>query len=105
MASMFAPTRNGISVVKLPNSDSTPVQPGAVIGRLRLPTDPIGTTTVTFDGVMAGSEIHVYLPDGTELTGVESCDANHALTWPVYVPGSANNTVSITIIKRGLRWM
>ena len=75
-----------------------------VFTRQSLPTDPIGTTTVTFDGVMAGSEIHVYLPDGTELTGVESCDANHALTWPVYVPGSANNTVSITIIKRGLRW-
>ena len=74
-------------------------------GVFSFPTDPIGSTTVTFDGVNAGSEIHVYLPDGTELTGVESCDANHALTWPVYAAGSANNTVSITIIKRGLRWM
>lgn len=98
MASMFAPTRNGLSVVKLPNSDSTPVQPGAVIGRLRLPTDPIGTTSVTFDGVNAGSEIRVYLPDGTELAGVESCDANHVLTWPVYAAGSANNTVRIVIV-------
>lgn len=68
-----------------------------------LPTDPQGTTTVTFSGVNAGSEIHVYLPDGTELTGTESCTANQQLTWPVYAPGSPNNTVSITLIKRGIR--
>lgn len=73
-------------------------------GVFRFPTDPIGTTTVVFDGVHAGSEIHVYLPDGTELAGVESCEANPVLSWPVYASGSANNTVSITLIKRGLRW-
>lgn len=98
MVSMFIPTRNGLSVVKLPNSDSTPVQPGAVIGRLRLPTDPVGTTTVTFDGVNAGSEIRIYLPDGTEVAGVETCEANHILTWSVYAPGSPNNTVRIVIV-------
>lgn len=69
-----------------------------------LPTDPVGNTTITFSGVQAGSEIHVYLPDGTEVAGVESCAAGQVLTWPVYASGSANNTVSITIIKRGLRW-
>lgn len=68
-----------------------------------LPTDPVGTTTVAFSGVTVGSEIHVYLPDGTELTGTESCTANQQLTWQVYAPGSPNNTVSITLIKRGIR--
>ncbi|MEN6629063.1 MAG: hypothetical protein ABFC42_05405 [Sulfuricella sp.] len=76
-----------------------------------LPTDPIGTTTVTFDGVVAGSEIRVYLPDGvggsagTEVAGLDSCVAQQQLTWPVYAAGSPNNTVWIHIIKRGLRWM
>ena len=75
-----------------------------VLGVCRLPDDPVGTAAVTFSGVVAGSEIHVYLPDGTEVAGVESCDANHTLSWPVYPIGSPNNTVSVTIIKRGLRW-
>ena len=69
-----------------------------------LPTDPSGVTSVTFDGIVTGSEIHVYLPDGTEVAGVESCVADQGLTWPVYAPGSPNNTVTITLIKRGLRW-
>lgn len=71
--------------------------------RQSLPTDPIGTTNVTFSGVNAGSEIRVYLPDGTEVAGVESCDPDHVLTWSVYAGGSPNNTVRITILLRGFR--
>lgn len=104
MASWPIPTfTSGIAFVHLPGVGSQPVQPGAVFGKLRLPTDPIGTTTVTFAGVNAGSEIRVYLPDGTEVAGIESCAANQALTWPVYAGGSPNNTVRITILLRGYR--
>lgn len=71
---------------------------GVVVGVFRLPNDPIGVATVTFFGVVATSEIRVYLPDGTEQAGVESCDADHVLTWDVYAAGSANNTVTIRII-------
>lgn len=71
---------------------------GVALGVARLPTDPVGTTTVTFDGVNAGSEIRIYLPDGTEVAGVETCEANHILTWSVYAPGSPNNTVRIVIV-------
>lgn len=71
---------------------------GVALGVARLPTDPVGTTTVTFDGVNAGSEIRIYLPDGTEVAGVETCEANHILTWIVYAPGSPNNTVRIVIV-------
>lgn len=59
------------------------------------------STTVTFQGIVAGSEIHIYDSAGNELVGVESCDANHALTWSI----PANPVVIVTIIKRGLRWM
>lgn len=71
---------------------------GIALGVARLPNDPIGTTSVTFDGVNAGSEIRIYLPDGTEVAGVETCDANHVLAWSVYAPGSPNNTVRIVIV-------
>ena len=74
-----------------------------VYGETRLPTDAIGTTTVTFDGVVAGSEIRVYDPDLNELAGVESCTANHVLTWPVYAAGSPNNNVQIKIINTAYR--
>lgn len=71
---------------------------GFAFGVCRLPTDPIGSTTVSFDGVHAGSEIRVQLPDLSEAAGVETCDDNHVLTWSVYASGSANNTVRIVIV-------
>ena len=80
------------------------------IGNARLPSDAIGTTSVTFDGVVPGSEIRVYLPDGTggaagtEIAGLDSCTANQQLSWAVYAPGSPNNAVWIHLLKRGLRW-
>ena len=64
----------------------------------KLATDSISNTTVTFQGVNANSEIRIYLPDGTEAAGVELCDANHVLTWGVYSPGSANNTVRVVVV-------
>jgi hypothetical protein len=63
-----------------------------------LPSDPIGTTVVTFSGVNANSEIRVYLPDTTEAAGIENCIADQVLSWSVYAPGSANNTARIVII-------
>ena len=63
-----------------------------------LPTDPIGTTTVTFSGVNSGSEIRAYLPDTTEAAGIETCAADQVLSWSVYSVGSPNNTVRIVIV-------
>jgi len=64
-----------------------------------MPADmAIGTTTVTFSGVQAGSEIRVYSPDGTAAAGVETCDADHVLTWPYYGLTAAN-LVTIRIVN------
>ena len=76
---------------------------GITLGVCRLPTDPIGTTTVTFDGVHAGSEVRVYLSDMTELAGVESSTDNPSLAWSVYANGSPNNTVRIVIVHPNYR--
>lgn len=64
----------------------------------KLATDSIGNTTVTFQGINANSEIRIYLPDGTEVAGVELCGADHVLTWGVYAIGSANNTVRVVVV-------
>ena len=67
-------------------------------GVFRFDTDSIGTTTVTFVGVNANSEIRVYLPGGTEAAGVEDCTTDPVLIWPVYASGNANNGVTIRIV-------
>lgn len=87
--------------VQVPDYNTTAMLETAAIQRL--PAESIGTTNVTFDGVNAGSEIRVYLPDATEVAGVESCDADHVLTWGVYATGSANNTVRVVIVHPSYR--
>lgn len=77
--------------------------PNATVGRARLPTEPIGTTTVTFSGVVAGSEIRVYLSDATEVAGIESCSADQVLAWDAYAVGSANNNVTIRIVNNSYK--
>lgn len=75
------------------------------LGVARLPTDAIGTATVTFKGVPAGSEIRVQYPGAVDAAGIESCAADQVLTWNAYAPGSANNTVRIVIIHPDYRIM
>lgn len=70
-----------------------------VFGRARLVTEPIGSASVTFAGINAGSEIRVYIPDGTEVAGIESCSADQVLSWPAYATGNPNNVVTIRIIS------
>lgn len=75
----------------------------AVYSLSPLPTDSIGTMTATFDGVHAGSEIRVYLPDGTEVAGIESCADDQVLSWDAYADGSANNNVTIRIVNNAYK--
>jgi hypothetical protein len=79
------------------------VSNGMIVGKLRLPTDPIGLCTRIFEGISAGCEIRVYDPDRNELAGVESSTANPTLAWSAFAPGSPNNTVRIVIIDLAYR--
>lgn len=76
---------------------------GSAVGVSRWPTDPIGFATVTFSGVVAGSEIRVYDPDLNELAGIESCVADQVLSWSVYAPGSPYNTVQVKVVALGYK--
>lgn len=45
---------------------------------------PLGSASITFTGVIAGSEIRIYNNStGAEIAGVESCSANQVLTFPM----------------------
>lgn len=91
--------RHGLEVVGMDTSMNDLIaRVGASFEYERLPTEPVGSTTVTFAGVPAGSEIRVFFPDATEASGVESCVADQALSWSVFAPGNANNTVRIVVI-------
>ena len=107
VSALLALAALSVSAQETPATSDAPLKPEdlAAAGLAQFPSVVGGVVpVVNIEGVQPGSEIHVYLPDGTELTGVESCEANQALSWPVYAAGSPNNTVFITIIKRGLRW-
>ena len=72
---------------------------GQQYGIQRLPNDPIGMTTVIFDGVAAGCEIRVYDPELNEVAGIETCAENQALSWPVFAFGSPKNNLRVKIIN------
>lgn len=65
----------------------------------RLPSDSIGSTSITLQGVPAGCEIRIRDKDTNELDGVESCIENPSFSWPVYTSGSDYNNVRIIIIS------
>lgn len=52
------------------------------------------STTVTFSGVAAGSEIRVYDASANELAGIENCASDQSLTWAIPSPA----TVRIVIV-------
>lgn len=62
------------------------------------PSDAIGSTDVTFSGIIAGSEIRVFV-GAIEIAGVESCSTDQILTWPYYTAGNPNNIVTIRIVS------
>lgn len=87
-----------VSVRTLDIPDFNAAVLGETLSIERLPSEPVGTTAVTFAGVHANSEIRVYLPNGIEAAGVENCSADHVLTWGAYLVGNANNIVTIRIV-------
>lgn len=89
------------SLFRLPDSSLATrgrfwVLPGGLGELGRLPTDPLGNITATFDGVHAGSEIRIFSLAGIERAGVESCDDDHVLTWGVY---GSPDTVIVRIVN------
>ncbi len=69
--------------------------------RQPLPTDPVGTVSVSFSGVKVGSEIKLFNADKALLDGTESSGVLPAFTMQRYAPGSQYNNVRILIMNLG----
>lgn len=65
----------------------------------RLPTEPIGYTTITLVGVPAGCEVRIRDIDTNELAGIESCSKDPSFILDVRSIGSPYNTVRIIVIS------
>jgi hypothetical protein len=74
---------------------------GGICGFARWPDDPVGAATVAFLGIGPGCAIAVRDANGETLAALASSVADQALSWPVYVAGSAKNAVTITITAAG----
>lgn len=76
-----------------------PALGGLALGVFRLPTDPIGTTTVTLTNLVSGSAIRIEEADGT-LREYRDADAtSEVFTLDVYSAGSAKNDLVIKVRK------
>lgn len=71
----------------------------AVFGVQRLPTDPIGSTTVTLTNVVSGSAIRVEEADGTLRESRTVTSSTEAFSLSVYSSGSAKNDLVIKVRK------
>lgn len=96
----------GASAVIIPSNviGSSPVPCGAV-GRQRLPSEPVGTTTVTLTNVVSGSRYRIERQsDGSLATPTANAEgvagsSTVAITLDYYAAGNANNDVRIKVRK------
>ena len=102
MASMLIPSTWGLpSVVHLPTGvGSRSTQPGAALGKLRLPTDPIGIFALTLNNIVTGSSLQIESQDSSTVfhNSVVS-GTTKSVTLQVYAPGSALNALRIKVRK------
>lgn len=69
------------------------------LGSARLPTDPIGTQTLTLTNLVSGSAIRIEEADGTLREYREADATSEAFTLQVYAAGSAKNDLVVKVRK------
>lgn len=77
------------------------LSPRDVAGRMRLPTEPSGSVTITLSGIKPGSEAYIFDSSGNVLAGVESAADPQPFTLQRYATGNPLNNVRIFIASLG----
>ena len=73
---------------------------GFAFGACRLPTDPIGTFSLTLTNVVVGSRIHIETQgDGTTLHDSVADATDETISLSAYASGSAYNALRIKVRK------
>lgn len=90
-----------------PSINTTQVGPGSriinaglVVGVQRLPTDPVGTLSLTLTNLINGSSIQIETQDGsTTLHNSTVTGTSKTITLSVYAPGNSRNDLRIKVRK------
>jgi hypothetical protein len=72
---------------------------GLAAGVMRLPTDPIGTFTLTLTNLVVGSAIRVETQAGALIEYRVADATSEVFTVPAYAPGNAANDLRIKVRK------
>lgn len=103
MTSLIKITPNVVGATLLTLDTSTPGQrpiAGAISGRQRLPTEPVGNHTLTLTNVVVGSRVHIAEQvSGTVIYDDIAASSTVAQSLSVYAAGSAKNDWRIRIRK------
>ena len=79
---------------------SMPAMLAAASSRASLPTDPIGTFSLTLTNIVIGSRIHIEAQgDGTALHDSVADTANETINLSTYAAGSPYNALRIKVRK------
>lgn len=70
-----------------------------IVGMQRLASDPIGTVTLTLNGVKPGSEVHIIDYAASIISSVESTVGDPSFPLSVYQAGNVRNTIRILVVS------
>lgn len=76
-----------------------PVNAVGSIGYARLPSDPVGTLTLTLQNLVVGSAIRVETTMGDAIAFRTAGSTTEVFTVPAFAVGSANNNLVIKVRK------
>lgn len=99
---VLVPSPYGVVGGAVTRGKTSPVMSsGTSFGVSRFTSDPAGIITLRFSGIKAGTELHLFLPDGTPHAAVESAVANQEITVNRFATGNPNNNVRVLIVSLG----
>lgn len=99
---VLVPSPYGVVGGAVTRGKTSPVMSsGTSFGLCRFASDPAGIITLRFSGIKAGTELHLFLPDGTPHAAVESAVANQEITVNRFSTGNPNNNVRVLIVSLG----
>lgn len=103
MTSAVGTSALGAVVFKVPSTlgvGSRPQVGGVVLGKLRLPTDPVGAFVLTLINLVVGSNIRIEIAStGALIEFRAGVSATEVFTISAYAPGNASNNLRIKVRK------
>lgn len=99
MASAYLIGSGGVVLAGVPSVGSRALSPGAALGKLRLPSDPIGVFALTLTNLVVGSAVHVESTSGVVLSSTVADADTAVIPLQAYAPGSPLNNLRIKVRK------